>query len=604
MAKKSIKRILSVALVAVMVLAMMCVGFTANAATLKYNIDYTKKASLTLFKYEMPDIGQAVEGSIGKMTDQTKVPESAKPLAGVTFSVYKVSDLSAYFKPDSAVLPSADEAQAIVGEKAATYTGVTNKDGKVEFKNMDLGIYLIKETDGPAQVTKKIDPFVLSLPTTNEDGSEWFYDVYSFPKNQTAYGDITVLKVDSKTEEPLPGAEFTLYQSEKIDGEYAEYKTGLKTGEDGKFEVLSLPVNYYYAFAETKTSDPSYILDSTVRYYFFVDATGDMINVTKDGDNWQVGEAVEDNTLVVGNDTVNIEKYILDGPKGAEGIDNTADYNEDVYWEIKTDVPANADKMTTYTVVDTMSKGLRFTGAEVFLDDKELTVNKDFKVSQVDLTVTFEFVPASLVNGKLVTIYFNTVLTEEAPLAVDIPNTSKLIYTNDIDKKTEFEKTSQKPTVHTGGYEFIKVKGENEEPLANAQFAIYASEQDAKDGKNAIRTVTSGDDGIVSFKGIKYGSFSTDAEGKAANGVDGGSTEYWIAEIQAPSGYSLLAAPFKVVINKDSYKAANTSPVKNYEIPTYPKTGGAGLIPVVAVAVTLVGAGLVLLTITRKRRKK
>ena len=128
--------------------------------------------------------------------------------------------------------------------------------------------------------------------------------------------------------------------------------TGLKTGDNGTAVVNSLPSQTYYKFVETAASDPSYILDSTVGYEFYIDATGDMI----------VNDKVVDNkTVVVENDTVDIEKYVLDGKKGAEGIDNTANYGDTVYWKIKTSIPTKtAEKLKTYTIVDTMSKGLKY----------------------------------------------------------------------------------------------------------------------------------------------------------------------------------------------------------------------------------------------------
>lgn len=123
---------------------------------------------------------------------------------------------------------------------------------------------------------------------TSVDGSKWLYDVHCYPKNQTAYGGVTLQKVDSVTKKPLKGATFTLYSSE--DGKtYTEYMTGLKTGDNGTAVVNSLPSQTYYKFVETAASDPSYILDSTVGYEFYIDATGDMI----------VNDKVVDNKTVV-----------------------------------------------------------------------------------------------------------------------------------------------------------------------------------------------------------------------------------------------------------------------------------------------------------------
>lgn len=584
------KKFFSVVLAVMIVVSMACVGFTANAATMQYNIDYSKKASLTIYKYEMPDTSTATHGGTGEQNDAQYVPEDATPLADVTFTIYKVAELGDYFKSTSSELPDVSS----VDKKKATaqYSATTGEDGLCTFTDLPLGIYYVEETDGPAQVTEKIAPFVISLPLTNTDGTEWLYDVYCYPKNQTAYGGVTVKKVDSTTAKPLEGAEFTLYTSD--DGvDYTEYLTGIKTASNGCAVIENLPSQTYYKFVETKTSDPSYILDSTVGYEFYVDGTGDvMVN----------DEVVENRTITVGNDTVEIHKYILDGEKGAEGIDNTADYGDTVYWKIKTTIPSNSSKLTTYTIVDTMSTGLKYDSAELWLDDRILLKeNTDYTVSQDGLNVTFTIDPKKLGDAKEVEVYFNTILTEEALLATDIPNTSKLIYTNDIGTTSTYEKTSETPTVHTGGYVFTKTDGSK--PLKDTTFAIYASEEDAKSGKNAILTKTSGADGVIEFKGLKYGSFSADEAGKNTNGVVNGSTDYWIAETDAPDGYILLSAPVKVTINNKSHIAGNNDDVINSLLPELPKTGAVGTIALLSLSAALIASGVILYFSRRRKRE-
>lgn len=588
LAKKIVATALTVASIATMT---TCVA-TANAANMEYHIDTTRKASLTLHKYEMSDTSLATHKATGTTDDAQYVPADAKPLANVQFTAYKVAELDKYFKPDGIELPAASAVKT--SEATATFSAVTGEDGVATFTDLPLGIYYVEETDGPAQVTKKISPFVISLPMTSVDGSKWLYDIHCYPKNQTAYGGVTLQKVDSVTKKPLKGATFTLYSSE--DGKtYTEYMTGLKTGDNGTAVVNSLPSQTYYKFVETAASDPSYILDSTVGYEFYIDATGDMI----------VNDEVVDNkTVVVENDTVDIEKYVLDGKKGAEGIDNTVNYGDTVYWKIKTSIPTKtAEKLKTYTIVDTMSKGLKYQSAELWIDDtKQLKEKTDYTVSQSGLEVTFTIKPSSIKGGKEVEVYFNTELTTDAPLAQDVPNTSKLIYTNDIGTDSKFTKNSQTPTVHTGGYSFVKTDGSK--PLEGAEFAIYRTEVDAKNGTNAILTATSNDKGIVEFKGLQYGAFSVDEDGKNKNGVENGSTKYWIAETKAPNGYVLLSAPFEVTVNATSHISSNTPSVKNNTIPELPVTGAAGTVTLFVIAAALVGTGVLILSVRRKKRDR
>lgn len=597
------KKIYSVVLAISILVSMACVGFTANAASMTYHIDTTKKASLTLHKYEMPDTSVATFQGTGEASDEQYVPENAKPLANVEFTIKKVSELSNYFKPDGISLPSPTEAKAMAAIN--TYTATTGADGVCTFTNLPLGIYYVEETNGPAQITQKVAPFVVSLPLTDKTGTKWLYDVTCFPKNQTAYGGVTLQKIDSATKAPLAGAKFTLYKSSDKKT-YTEFMTDITTNDNGTATVSNLPSQTYYKFVETQASDASYILDSTVGYEFYVDGTGDML--VND-------EVVENRTITVGNDTVTIHKYVLDGAgvddngaltNAAEGIDNTADYGDTVHWKIKTSVPTNVNKLTTYKVIDTINvaRGLSYKSATVWLDNKtKLTVGSDYTENNdtTNNTVTFSIKPSVLVNAKEVEVFVDTTLTSNAPMGVDISNSSSLTYTNNVGTDSTYTKDSEKPTVHTGGYAFKKTDGNT--PLAGAKFAIYATEADAKEGKNALLTKTSDSNGLVYFKGLKYGAFSADEAGKNKNGAANGSTDYWLAEIDAPDGYILLSAPVKVTVNAGSHKTANNTDVINTLLPTLPVTGAVGTAALITLSLALIISGTVLFFRKRKREE-
>lgn len=617
MFKSTIKKSASIMMVALLVISMFCVGFGASAAetsptesaskTVEYNIDKEKTASLTLYKYEVADVDLATHAGTGEQDDAKYIPEGAKPLANVTFGVYKIAELDEYFTPAGVKLPKAEEVD--VDKAIKKFTTVTNKEGVAKLTNLPLGIYYVDEINGPAQITKKIEPFVTSLPMTTTNGDKWIYDVYSYPKNQTGYGDASLQKVDSTTGEALANAEFTL-DSYGVDNKalVETIGTNLVTGENGIFTVASLPSQTYYRFTETKSSDESYILDGTVSYEFYIDPTGDMIAgwTSIDEHNQPVeGKVVENNTLVVKNEKPDIHKYILDGPKGLEGIDNTASYGDTVYWKIRSTVPSESltKKMKTYTITDTMSEGIKYDSAEIYLDDQTLLKeHTDYTIEIIDaLNVRFNFVPEKIAGANEVIIYYNTILTENAPLAVDIPNTSKLTYTNVIGSDSTFDKQSEIPTVHTGGYYFLKTDGSK--PLGGAKFELYTTEEDAKGHKNALRSAVSSSDGVVEFKGLAYGSFSADEEGKNANGVENGTREYWIAEVEAPEGYIAVSGAIKVEVNKKSHLAGTNENIVNTIPPKYPQTGGFGLELIIFGICGLVACGITMLVVFRNKKK-
>ena len=135
MKSKVFKRAIAVVIAAMVLASMFTIGISASAATMKYNIDTTKTGSLTLYKYEMDDVSTAPDTAIGKQTDSTKVPAGATVLPGVTFKIWKIADLTQYFKPDGASLPTVSQAEGIISQNSNTpsYQQVTNAQGMATF---------------------------------------------------------------------------------------------------------------------------------------------------------------------------------------------------------------------------------------------------------------------------------------------------------------------------------------------------------------------------------------------------------------------------------------------------------------------------------------
>lgn len=72
-------------------------------------------------------------------------------------------------------------------------TLITNKDGIVKFNNLDLGLYLVKQTNRVDNYSK-IEPFLVMIPEVIED--KWVYDIKAKPKTDIVrVMDVTVKKV-------------------------------------------------------------------------------------------------------------------------------------------------------------------------------------------------------------------------------------------------------------------------------------------------------------------------------------------------------------------------------------------------------------------------
>lgn len=81
----------------------------------------------------------------------------------------------------------------IVSASGSTQMPLTKADGTTSATGLQVGLYLFVETKVPANVHTTVDPFFVSLPMTDNEGDDWFYDVDVYPKNQTNIPDLKKL---------------------------------------------------------------------------------------------------------------------------------------------------------------------------------------------------------------------------------------------------------------------------------------------------------------------------------------------------------------------------------------------------------------------------
>lgn len=242
---KKIHRVFAMLMAALMVVGLMTTAFAEPT------IDPAKKASLSIYKY---DITKASEDGVWDaesyvstgLHDNAVVDKLSKyAIQGVEFTYLKVADvtmsnevvdgqhqvgvlygfdssehsnavLSAigltgadahktegginYFTSDmlnnklaAALAANATNVKNAL-ETAVKNGGVampeTDAAGHTSASNMEQGLYLVVETRVPENVTSTCNPFLISLPMTTVDGSEWLYDLVIYPKNQTGNPDL------------------------------------------------------------------------------------------------------------------------------------------------------------------------------------------------------------------------------------------------------------------------------------------------------------------------------------------------------------------------------------------------------------------------------
>lgn len=646
--KKYSKNFLSLFIVTLTLVSMLCVGAIGAGAANPYHIDMTKTGSIEFWKYEMED--DAIQNATTPGDGELKtLPEGATPLEGVEFTIYQIytkAQLADFFKENGRELPTPTEAEAMVTSVPANRVqkNITDSNGYIKFDNLELGIYYVKETFSPSQVRQETAPFVIAVPSTNAAGTDWLYDLTVQPKNQTKYTSVTLHKTAISTDTAKNGTDlagFTFSLEEKITtinsatgvttdtwtpvattgsvgttGGSASTAATWTTGSNGKFTISHLATDRAYRFKEVSATDKQYIVDSTVYYEFTVNADG---TVTYDSDNFKNTEPAANNTLEVTNETPEVHKSVsTDKTNWMQDV--TQDINKTVYWKVSADIPEIVSKLKTYKIIDTLSKGLTYNDLEVYVEADGEAISKN------DYTVTVNREPAgatvitvdvtnknTLAGHKVCDVILTTTLNEEAIIGGDNPNTAKLVYTNDVGTDSTYDKDTETPEAHTGGYTWLKTNND-EEPLAGVEFKVYRSAEDAQNGRNAIKfvkgadgkyymstaaeaseTVVSDTDGYVTILGLIYGT----------NGLTSanGSTKYYVAETKAPQGYNLLKEAFEITVTATSHNYTDGVSVNviNTIKSDLPHTGAQTILFIfgIGVAVAAVGA----FVFFRKNRK-
>ena len=146
-----------------------------------------------LYGFDTSDRSNAVMSAIGLTGADAHKTEN-----GVSYFTSDMlnNKLAAALTANATTVKNALEAAVKNGGVAMTETDTT---GHTSASNMEQGLYLVVETRVPENVTSTCNPFLISLPMTTVDGSEWLYDLVIYPKNQTGNPDLEKTVRESKS---------------------------------------------------------------------------------------------------------------------------------------------------------------------------------------------------------------------------------------------------------------------------------------------------------------------------------------------------------------------------------------------------------------------
>ena len=570
--KKSTKTVVAVLLVLVILLINFSTIVKATGA------DLTRTTgSLTITKYE--------KGATGHEGENT-------PLQGVRFAIYKVAD-----GETSTTAPSGNPLRQ----------ETTNSSGQAAFSNLELGRYLVVETAVPENVTERIANFLVDIPQTGTNGTSLEYDVNVYPKNNTAYGSITLIK-EGQSGEKLQGVVFELLK--KNGANWETYNGGATvtatTNANGQITAEGLPVGTYGFVEKSLGTNDGYILDNKTIYQFTVALQQD--NTT----------LVTPSTITVTNPKPTIQKVITavtrdtnDTNTVTDGI-TSLDIGDVVTYKITTDVPRTIAEMNTYKITDTMDSSLTYLATNFTIqgvtaggEKTTLTKDTDYTVTAQDHQFEVTFTNANLASYTKLETSYDAKLNSSADMtATGNKNTVQLDYSNAVktNYKSETNEVSNKTAgpvetkVYSGGFKIEKRENSNTGTLITtpAKFKIASTRANAE-AKTFIKDATGTEivlttvNGRVEYKGLSYG-------------------KYYLVEVEAPTYtednetkyYNLLNKPVEINVDVDSYDT-ETNIVINRKPTILPLTGSYGSVLLISLGVALILAGVI---IVKKNKNK
>ena len=177
-------------------------GYLKVADICTYSERESDGVSKTIVLYGLPANDRSTQflSILGLTYEQAHHREQASDTENVYYFVSDVL-ISALAKVLS---NNATSTKSAMESFAAAYGGTTlpetDEYGHTAAGGLPLGLYVIVEQAVPDMVTCTTDPFLVSLPMTTIDGSEWNYDVTVYPKNATGMPTLEKTLREAKTD--------------------------------------------------------------------------------------------------------------------------------------------------------------------------------------------------------------------------------------------------------------------------------------------------------------------------------------------------------------------------------------------------------------------
>lgn len=511
-----IKRFFSVLLASL--LAVGAFALPASAAVK----DTSRDVTLTIYALEAADgsevtVDATVTGERVTITDK-------KPISGVTFNLYRVAESETSTDAPANVTPITSDA--------------TGADGSVKIvvPANAQGRYLVVENDKPDNCIGTTVPFLVDLPMTNPEGTDFIYDVFAYPKQEVQPDTDTEVPPDTDTD-----------TSTDTDVPFVPDKPSvskLVSSDGGLTYSDSVNIDAYHGGVATWKISAEVPSDIYLYHEYII---GDILDKrliapkASDIKAYVDGKALPSNSYTVTVSDRNIKVSfvpskieIYDGKSIDVIFDTPIDLNEDNVYGVK------IQNIATLTYTDLL-------GGYTDIDNPNPSTDTDGSASTDN--------PSTDTDGSTDTSSTDTDTdtTDTTVTSTTITSTTVEVWTGEID-----------------GYKHDK----DNKPLSGAEFTLYSD----KECKDVIATATSDKNGNFTFNGLLDGT-------------------YYLKETKAPNGYQLDSTVVEVVlkINEDSGRAIAKVDVLNIPKTKLPVTGGAGIIGITLGGFAVLACGLLMI---------
>lgn len=451
----------------------------------------------------------------------------------------------------------------------------TDKNGYTHAENLDLGLYLVVETEVPEQVIDTTNPWFVSLPFTNMTGSQadtktggdfWLYDMDCYPKNQT--GNPTL---DKSVRNAYSSTAAKDKNGQVDNGQNYDYS---ETSGKGSLIVFNDDTN---ADNTADTDEQKYVANRG-------GYTADGVTAGKDGANYSTDYEYRDTQTASAGDVldyilvsklphISSKATFLSEYTFTDILSKGLTYNKDVkiaFYNNAEDANANNTANAT-TIWDVTSGNQNQDYAEVYVTDKD--TGSHYKNGSTQMKVSLTEKGLNIINGTGVTgdnagdnqdhdlstsagsmsdmymvVYYTATVNSDATLVLgDNGNPNDVVLTWSRTSDQYSNTLEDRNYVYAYGVDLTKTFSDKKGDMSKVQFKLYnktdayyvVAEKSEKDGNWYVTGKTKNkEDGTT---------FTPDEQGKIfVYGLE--ADTYGMTEIATDNGYTLLEDSVNVEI--------------------------------------------------------